>query len=114
MKPFNLTRVFLPLLLFCFSSCEKPLLSEENEAERKDRTDLCRLTFHVTHFEQIPFDRGTELSRSTSVTDICTRISFAMFRNGEKIKIVHQSKGNADFGKITVMVPNLSGSGHRP
>ena len=101
--------ICLLTILICllgFTSCEKPDLSffEDDEVETPD--GFVRLSFNITHFEQIPFDDNLSYSRaSTDVSGLCTRINFAIFSEEGKLNTTNQTIDDEEFGQITVAVP---------
>lgn len=91
-------------LLMGFTSCEKPLLSDELNVDPQEEKGLVHLTFQVSSFAQNPFSQGAIVSRATNVQDICSRISFALFQDGVKVKSINQDRSENNFGKIEVNV----------
>lgn len=104
MKTMKMLATALLLSAVCLSACEKPSLAEEAGAGGQE-TKGCHLTFHVTQFEHIPFNHAVDMARATDVKQVCTRISLALFKDGVKIKGVHQDAKSAHFGKIDLTLP---------
>lgn len=100
-------KIALTALLGLFLvSCERPDLDffEDNEVVTPD--GFVRLKFNITHFEQIPFDDNLNYSRaSTDVSNVCTRINFAIFSDEGKLNTTNQIIGDEEFGQISVAVP---------
>lgn len=100
----KLTFLFFLLMLSAWSmtSCENPNLDDGQEEEKVDG-ELTKLTFSVSRFEQLPFDVASAKSRaSTDVRQVCSRISFAVFHNGNKVSSTNQDADNSDFGRFSV------------
>ena len=64
------------------ASCEKVILDEESH-------ENANVIIRVSSFEQMPFTRATQ-----PVTALCTRLNFAIYQNGEKVKTVAQKQGD--------------------
>ena len=45
------------------------------------------------------------MSRATDVKQVCTRISLALFKDGVKVKSIHQDTKDTHFGQIDVRLP---------
>ena len=95
----------LLLSAICLSACEKPSLTEETDTEEQETKDLFHLSFRVAQFEHIPFNQAVDMSRATDVKQVCTRISLALFKDGVKVKNIHQDTKDAHFGQIDVALP---------
>ena len=95
----------LLLSAFCLTACEKPLLTEETDTEEQEAKNLFHLSFRIAQFEHIPFNQAIDMSRATDVKQVCTRISLALFKDGVKVKSIHQDTKDAHFGKIDVTLP---------
>jgi len=84
------------MLAFCLTSCEKPF-SEETSGMEENASVILR----ISGFEKIPFDNYAIPTRGgTDISQLCTRITFAVFNGEEKVKSVNQSAGDKDFGKV--------------
>ena len=95
----------LLLSAICLSACEKPSLTEETDTEEQETKDLFHLSFRVAQFEHIPFNQAVDMSRATDVKQVCTRISLALFKDGVKVKNIHQDTKDTHFGQIDVALP---------
>ena len=86
--------VLAPLFLLTFSSCEKVVISEENETG-----DLGgNLRISVFQIEKTPF---ASLTRAT-VEDVCSRLNFAIYdQSGARLKQANQTSDMADFGHVS-------------
>lgn len=78
------------ILLFLLSSCEKPLITEEEGTSETQGN----LTVSIFQLEQTPF---SDMSRTAS-SDACTRLNFAVYQDGTRVKQVNQLFGDATFG----------------
>lgn len=94
-------KTVLAFLLVClFAGCEKGYMGEEESIADPQGN----VTLRVTAFEQMPFDELSVASRATAVSDICTRLNFAVFSGSEKVKSFAQRVGDADFGTVSMML----------
>lgn len=105
MKNLNCTKLIVALFALCLVACEKPVLNDDSSQENPTPEDLYHLTFRMSHYEQIPFEEGLKLSRSTNITKMCTRIDLAIFKEGTKVKAIHQSQKDTNFGVIEAKLP---------
>ena len=93
MKHFTHLPLYILHLAFCIlflSSCEKPLTTEEEETSESRGN----VTVSIFQLGQTPF---TEMSRTASA-DACTRLNFAVYQDGTRVKQVNQMFGDATFG----------------
>ena len=100
----------LLLSAICLSACEKPSLAEETNTEKQEAKDLFHLSFRVAQFEHIPFNQAVDMSRATDVKQVCTRISLALFKDGVKVKNIHQDTKDTHFGQIDVTLEHTKWS----
>lgn len=105
MKTIKMLATALLLSAVCLSACEKPTLTEETNTEEQETKDLFHLSFRVAQFEHIPFNQAVDMSRATDVKQVCTRISLALFKDGVKVKNIHQDAKDTHFGQIDVTLP---------
>lgn len=90
------------VLTVCFFSCTKIEL-DELSGDGGHEEGKVSVTFRVMQIEQVPFENT---SRAVAITDLCTRISVAVFQGDEKVKVVNQVAGTRDFGTISMaLVP---------
>lgn len=110
MKQSNYPQATLLALALCccaFTACEKPFNGESQE-EVTTKGDKVKITFRSLSTNQASFNTdGTQNSRAvtaTPITDICNRISLAIFDSdsGDKVASLNQEKGDKSFGNITV------------
>lgn len=89
------------LLLSCillFSSCEKVDLSEFLGEKNEEGFPV---VFNMEVFSQTDFDTRS----AKKISEISEVINFAVFQNGNKIKTINQKRDEANFGTITVNLP---------
>ena len=90
-----MNRLFFSIIAaLLLMSCEKPLLTDTGEGTQDAEGNL---TVSVFRLDQTPF---SELTRSAAV-DACTRLNFAVYQDGARIKQVNQMLGDANFGTAT-------------
>ncbi|MCH3981097.1 MAG: FimB/Mfa2 family fimbrial subunit [Prevotella sp.] len=88
------------LACLLLSACEKVKVSDEESQEHGDGIEL---VFHVDKFEQVPFVKDVAVTRdAVPVEQLCTRLNFAVFSNGTKVKSIAQRAGDKDFGTVKV------------
>lgn len=88
----NLLSTIMCGLLVILSSCEKPVLAEQ---ETNDQPTEGNLTVSVYKIEQTPFADFTR----TSASEVCTRLNFAIYNaDGKRIKQTDQTSSMANFG----------------
>ena len=96
------TKTFIVLWaqLLMLTSCEKAVFDAPQPAET-GRT--VHVEFCVTQFEEIPFSVFNSDTRSTvDVSQVCSRINLALFRDGTKVKAVNQLSTDEGFGRVSL------------
>lgn len=86
------------VVLFGATSCEKMNVKDaEGEGEGMS------VSVRVASFEQVPFSlSGT---RGKAVGDVCKRLNFLIYKDGERIRQEAQQQGDEDFGNATFRLP---------
>ena len=93
----KMQRILMAIVaVLLLSSCEKVVMEEPETPE-----EHVNLLLRITGFEQIPFDTRA----STDITELCSRISFVLFKDGDKIKELKQKSGDSDFGTAALSLP---------
>jgi len=95
----------LIMLAIGFTSCEKVELPtvDNNDSQQEDGVNI---RFTISQIEQVAFDNGpTKTRMSTALTDLCSRITFAFFKDTEKTKQVSQKADDEGFGSVQVSLP---------
>ena len=83
------------LSLTLLSSCEAPYVGPLTEETEGLETNV---TIQTSIYQQTPFE--TTMTRALQpVGELCTRVGFAVFKNGEKVKSLNQTQSTDDFGK---------------
>lgn len=85
---------WLYLILACLfmAGCEKAVFEKENDGGTKGGN----VVLSVVGYEAM---KGT--GRSTEdLTEVCTRLSFVVYRNGQRLKTVNQKQGDQNFGNV--------------
>ena len=83
--------ILLLFIILSFLSCSKD-------------TGLVTLTLDVDGVEPQQRHDSFDLGKSI-LSDHCTRISCALFQNGERVKLITQQSDNSDFGRLSLRVP---------
>ena len=93
----KMQRILMAIVaVLLLSSCEKVVMEEPETPE-----EHVNLILRITGFEQIPFDTRA----STDITELCSRISFVLFKDGDKVKELKQKSGDSDFGTAALSLP---------
>ena len=98
------TKHVFKALMLCLAVALSLMSCEQLEwdAEDADADDVptTKVTLTASLFSQIPFD---EQSRAVgSIDAVCSKLSFVVFDEEEKVKAVHQVGGSESFGKVTI------------
>lgn len=92
-------KLLFSILLVCLlAGCEKGYMGEEESIIDPQGN----VTLRVTAFEQMPFDELNIGSRATTVSNVCTRLNFAVFSGSERVKSFAQKVGDTDFGTVSM------------
>lgn len=63
------------------------------------------IVLHVTSLEQIPFDGEAETRSEQSVTELCSRLNFAIYQGSDKVKALAQKQGDQNYGTAGFNLP---------
>ena len=94
----------LPVILLAvltMNACEKGYTAEE-ETKAGNESNV---TLRVKSIEMVPFENTTISRASTEMSELCSRLQFAVFKDGEKKKNISQQAGDASFGEATISLP---------
>ena len=94
----------LPVILLAvltMNACEKGYTAEE-ETKTGNESNV---TLRVKSIEMVPFENTTISRASTEMSELCSRLQFAVFKDGEKKKNISQQAGAAGFGEATISLP---------
>ena len=75
-------------------SCEAPYVGPASEAEQDE---TCNVVIRTSIYEQSAFE-SLHSRAAQEISELCTRIGFAVFKDGEKVKTINQTKSTAGFG----------------
>lgn len=91
--------VFLLLMsLLLFSSCEKVILEQESSASGEG------INVVLTVADVEAYANGDATRGRTSVDKVCTRLCFAVYQNGQRVKYDNQKAGDSDFGTASMQL----------
>ena len=96
---FRLPVILLAMLML--NTCEKGYIAEE-ETKTGNESNV---TLRVKSIEMVPFENTTISRASTEMSELCSRLQFAVFKDGEKKKNISQQAGDAGFGEATISLP---------
>lgn len=84
------------LLAACvlFAGCEKVVIDDESEPDEPQGNVVLR----VSGIEQMT---GT-VRNAVNIADVCSRLTFAVYKNGDKVKAINQKKTDAGFGEVNL------------
>ena len=86
----------LILLLLVLSSCEKPLMEGVSEDDSSEN----RVVLTVGEVET--YINGEPTRSSLPIEQVCSRLCFAVYQGGTRVKYDNQKVGDADFGTCTM------------
>lgn len=78
-------------------SCEKVVMDQGDERAREADTNV---TLSIAGLES--YSDGVR--GQTAVTEACTRLCFAVYQDGERLKNITQKAGDADYGVVRVQL----------
>lgn len=80
------------------SSCEKMVIDEEESLSNTEKTQKGNVVLCVSGFNIVPF----ETRALVDITTYCKRLNFVIYKDGKKIDSRSQTKGDADYGTVTM------------
>lgn len=86
--------IVFALICAMFFSCQKAVFDNEDG-------ETAKLRFNITQFEQIPFDI-TDATRSTNISNVCTRLNFAVYQDGVRKEQIDQLSSDDGFGTFNL------------
>jgi hypothetical protein len=87
--------------MLTMNACEKGYIAEE-ETKTGNESNV---TLRVKSIEMVPFENTTISRASTEMSELCSRLQFAVFKDGEKKKNISQQAGDAGFGEAAISLP---------
>jgi hypothetical protein len=87
--------------MLTMNACEKGYTAEE-ETKTGNESNV---TLRVKSIEMVPFENTTISRASTEMSELCSRLQFAVFKDGEKKKNISQQAGDAGFGEAAISLP---------
>jgi hypothetical protein len=95
----NLFFYFSILFACVLTACEKADFDDEDVTDAQDHTKKqISVSFNVVDIRQIPY---TVTSRSfVDITSYVSRLNFALFQNGERVRSTSQKTGDDGFGSV--------------
>ena len=97
------SRMTQSLIRYCWTlaacillaACEKVVIDEEETGSKETSGNV---TLSVKGFEEL----NGKARATMNLTEVCTRLSFVVYQNEEKVKAVNQKAGDADFGTVSL------------
>ena len=93
----------LMVALFVATSCEKPVLDEEEQTNpQQEQKAKGNLILRVTDFQLVPYEaRSTRAVQN--ITDYCSRFNFVIYKGDTKVKAITQKKEEAEnYGEVSM------------
>lgn len=98
--------VILLGLLMTLSACEKAVIDDIGGTEEPPVENGVKLKIAIGEFEQVPFSEQSPTRAATDVKDVCTRISFAIYKSdGSVYDIKNQQRSDNGFGSLSITLP---------
>lgn len=110
MKHFILSATLVYCIGLMFVACEKPIINEniEDDNNQTNNKNLIHLSLNANNIEASKYINDNENSRvtNTSLKDVCSRISLAIFDSTDKkIKTASQVYSDNNFGHFDINLP---------
>lgn len=87
------------LTILLITACESGF-TRETELEMAQAKG--NVTIAVKSIEMIPFENTVRTRAAGDINELCTRLQFAIFKDGERVSVVNQQSGNEDFGQVNL------------
>lgn len=87
----------LVMALVLLAGCEKSLVDEDYNGMDADGN----VELRVSIYEQLPFTTRAQ----QNITELCSRLNFAFFQGGSKVKTISQKKDDSSFGNVILSLP---------
>lgn len=103
--------ILVAMMILSATACEKAVFGDDEDSVE---TATGNVTIRVTTLEQIDFGDGVGAKShasgssagytraSTPIEEVCTRIEYGFFQDGEKIETESQSIDDDDFGTLSI------------
>lgn len=91
---------------FLFVCCEAPYVGNPSVEE-----DNANIVLNVSGFQVTPFEDNTSSSLSSdtraeqAITEVCSRLTFAVYQGDTKYRLVTQKQGDTGFGTVAFSLP---------
>ncbi|MBR6828632.1 MAG: FimB/Mfa2 family fimbrial subunit [Prevotella sp.] len=100
MKKVTFLSLWVLLLGFVFASCEKAVLDDESNSESQSSNVVIRVSDIETGWSA--GWSGVETRALVNVSEVCSRLCFAVYQNGTRVKYKNQAAGDSDFGVFSL------------
>lgn len=89
--------------LFVITSCEKPVLDEEEQnTPQQEQKNKGNLVLRVTNFQLVPYE-ARQTRAVQNITDYCSRFNFVIYKGDTKVKAITQKKEEAEnYGEVSM------------
>lgn len=105
----------ISILLVCLSltACEKVTLDEllgddkqEENGGKNETTGDASVKIKVRSIESLAYNGQTKAAGDTPLEDVCSRVTVALYQNGERIYYKNQKSSDSGYGTVNFSVPN--------
>ena len=96
MKKVTFLSLWVLLLGFVFASCEKAVLDDESNSESQSSNVVIRVSDIETGWA------GAESRALVNVSEVCSRLCFAVYQDGSRKTYKNQKTGDSDFGSYSL------------
>lgn len=94
--------MFLTMALVALS-CERVVFNEMTDGQQESDEDGVQVTLRVNRLEgSLSMNATAETRAVVDVADLCSRLNFVVYQDGEKVKGINQSVSDDDFGTVSL------------
>ena len=99
MKKKLITMALMTLTLLLITACENGFTQEVESAATQEKGNV---TIAVKSIEMIPFENTARTRASGDINELCTRLQFAIFKDGIRVENIAQQSDNEGFGQVNL------------
>ena len=87
------------------TSCERPIVEEIGGGETPDEGQARLRISAMTSSEQSFSQMKSRRHKSPAVAEACSRLTFAVYKDGERVAVTNQSSDESSFGTCDIVLP---------